>query len=75
MKESKITINATFKIYSHQAIEFEEWMMRNSEVVSFRHLPDTTGLYASNKEYKRIVDGIRKWTDARDEFHNVNNIE
>lgn len=76
MERSKIiTVNCTLKVEAQDVVLLEEELREVCEVVSFKHLPDTTGLYATDNEYKKIVDNEKKWKDAKMDYYNENNIE
>ena len=74
-KNDTITVSCVFKCDAGDVLNMEEALRSACEVVSFNHLPDTTGLYATDKEYKKIVDNERKWKDAKRDYYNKNNIE
>ena len=53
--EDIFTINTTLKLRGDSMIPFEDWLVNNFEVISFRIVPDTTKLYEDDNMFKKLV--------------------
>ena len=60
-----VTVNCTFKCEASDVVLLEEELRNVCEVVSFKHLPNTTELYATDEVFKKLVDNKKK----ADEMH------
>ena len=68
-----ITVNLTLKLHKTEVSSFENWIRHNADVISFKHLPETSNMYKNNTHFKKMVDSIKKQQKERDIYINDNN--
>jgi len=62
------TLNITLKAYDHNVIGLERHLNEHFEVISFKVLPDTEGLYDTDDHFKRLVKDVKKAQRLRDDY-------
>mgnify|MGYP000347693334 CR=1 FL=1 len=59
-KSDIITVNATFKCEAQFVQGVERHIESICDLISFKFLPDTTELYATDKNFQKLVDNKKK---------------
>ena len=71
--EKLYTINTTFKIKGSEVVSMENSLIRLTQMVDYKVIPDTSKLYENDHTFKKMVKSIKKAQRERDIYINNNN--
>jgi hypothetical protein len=73
MREKEFTVNTTFKIQGQYLYPCEDYLRRNTGVVDFKIVSDTSELYATDDKFKKLVKAKKAATVACELYTNKHN--
>lgn len=68
-----ITINLTVEIPDYFVTDFENWLNRDFNLISYKVVSDTKQLYENNATFRKLVKKVKEAQQERDKFINENN--
>lgn len=67
------TINITLKIDKSEVTNFENWLHQQLEVISFKHIRDTSQMYKEDATFKKLVKTVKAAQRLKDDYAMNNN--
>tara|TARA_R110000772_G_scaffold254725_1_gene370746 strand:+ start:559 stop:813 length:255 start_codon:yes stop_codon:yes gene_type:complete len=67
------TLNITLKINDHQVAEFQRFLDEHFNVISYKVMPDTEKMYATDTTFQKLVKAKKEATKVVGIYINDNN--